>query len=167
MNSPSPEVDSIARYRHGAAHGWLMATAAAYGLYALFLLVEILDFLSLLHSKPPGESATYTVVHVTYFVVEMVVCLSLAFGFLLMRRGHGTAVGLACLLISVCRLALVYYLYLFTDAEYHWVPYIYKVANEFSDAARVVFLPMQVLFGLVAAWFCWRASEAAASAPAP
>jgi hypothetical protein len=159
MNSQTSESGAIPRFGNGTARQWLLVCAASYGLYALFLLIEVLDFLSLLHSKPPGESATYTIVHVTYFVVEMVVCLGLAFVFLLMPANthSGRIAGLACLAFSVGRLGLVYYLYLYTDGESHWVPFIYKVANEFSDAARVIFLPAQVLFGLVSGWFCWRA----------
>lgn len=142
-------------------NNWLRATAWVYGLYALFLLIEVLDFLSMLHSKPPGFSPTYDIVNVAYYVVDMVVCISLLFAFLLMRftdkKKYGSIVFF-CLLLASFRWVAVYYLYIFTTPEYRWVPYIYKVANAFSNAARILFLPLQVLFGYISAgvgWWAW------------
>lgn len=143
----------------------LYGCAALYGLYTAFLLIEVLDFLSLLHSPPPGGGPTYDLVNVAYYIVEMIVCIALTFGFLLLLvlPLSGTRVAYTCLLVCLFRIGLVYYLYVFTTREYRWVPYIYKVANDFSDIMRMLMLPSQIILGGVAAWFWWRKGNTVAA----
>ena len=61
-----------------SARSQAVTCSVLFGLYAFYLLIEVLDFLALLHSKEPDYSATYTIVHVAYFMVEMVICLGLS-----------------------------------------------------------------------------------------
>jgi hypothetical protein len=139
----------------------LLCTSVIYGFYAAFLLIEVLDFLSLLHSAPPGWHATYSIVNVAFSMVDMTICLSFGFAFLLLKlngRRRWTAV-LICLALTIARAGLIYYLYVNGGPSYRGVPYIYKTANVFSNPMRVVCLPLQVLFGFLSAVFCRPAME--------
>lgn len=138
--------------------GW---TFWAYALYALYLLLETLDFMDLLHSKPPDFSPTYDVVHVAYFMVDMIVCGFLALSFLLLRlhRPAGIATGVISAGMAVFRAGLAYYLYRYT-ADHQIAPFIYKVGNPFSDLIRGLFVPAQILLSLAAAITAfWRRPE--------
>lgn len=139
-------------------HRWLYANVAFYGIYGLFLLIEVLDFLEMLHAKPPGFSPTYDVVHVTFYMVEMTVCMLMAviFAQLKMSTIRGGALIFIGILTLIFRGALVYYLYLWTDPEYHWVPFIYKKANELSPLMRGLFVPLQLLAAVGLTWSAFR-----------
>lgn len=158
MSTQQLEPDQIVPDRLATAKVWLWLTVAAYAVFAVYSLIETLDFLSILHSKPPGEHATYTVVDVMYFLIETVVCISMALVFSLIKLNgrNGTLVGFVCLVIALARWGLAWYLYLYTDPEWHHVPFIHKVGSDFSDPMRVVFLSGQVIVGLITAWCCWR-----------
>jgi len=134
-----------------------------YGLYSFFLLIEILDFLSLLHTKPPGYSPTYRLVHVFYFLVDLIICLVITFYYVLLpspRMSNSYPKNLyGGILIAVFRMIIIYYLYIYTTPKYRWVPYIYKTANEFSNFVRILFLPSQIILGLVTSWFWWKNSR--------
>lgn len=133
-----------------------------YGIYSLFLLVECLDFLALLHTAEPGYHAAYTVVNVAFFIVELIVCASLTLGLLMLQISKEKSVVnvvLSILLITVIRLGLIYYLYLQTDANSNFTPYIYKQANGLSGLMRIVFLPLQIISSLLCAWVWVRAKH--------
>ncbi|MCU0354427.1 MAG: hypothetical protein MUD08_11930 [Cytophagales bacterium] len=140
------------------ANRLLFWCAALYGAYSLFLLIEVLDFLSMLHSKPPDYHPTYDLVNVTYYIVEMIVCLAMVFSYLALSvvPKSWKPVVYTCVAITLFRIVMVYYLYFFTTPEYRWVPYIYKKANELSPLVRTMFLPTQIILGAVSAWFWWK-----------
>jgi hypothetical protein len=167
MSTQPLEPDQIVPDRIAIAKVWLWLTVVAYAIFALYSLIETLDFLALLHSKPPGESPTYTVVDVMYFLIETVVCTTLALVFSLIKLNgrNGGLLGFVCLVIAFGRWGLAWYLYLYTDPEWHHVPFIHKVGSDFSDPMRVVFLSGQVIVGLISAWYCWR-SRAGSLTPA-
>lgn len=126
----------------------------SYGIYAFFLLIESIDFLAMLHTPEPGFSPTYNIVHAVFFVVELVVCGFLTLGLLQLYLTKDKKPSTAAIVISgitVFRCFLVYYLYWYSEPEVHFVPYIYKKANEFSGMFRGLFLPMQIIAGLLAA----------------
>lgn len=125
---------------------FLSLTAAAYLIYGVYMLVESFDFLAMLHSKPPDFHPTYSLVNVVYYIMEMIICISLGFGCLLLRMQQKVVVMLV--LILLFRIGIVYYLYFFTEPEYRWVPYIYKVGNDASKGVRVLFISLQLLFGI-------------------
>ncbi|MCK7556053.1 hypothetical protein MKQ70_13900 [Chitinophaga sedimenti] len=112
----------------------------------------------MLHAKPPGFSPTYDVVHVTFYMVEMTVCMLMAviFAQLKMSTIRGGALIFIGILTLIFRGALVYYLYLWTDPEYHWVPFIYKKANELSPLMRGLFVPLQLLAAVGLMWSAFR-----------
>lgn len=129
--------------------------AYAYGIYAVFLLLECIDFLSLLHTSEPGFHATYTIVHVAFFILELIVCSVLTLGLLLMliNPTKKTSTVIAVMLIlTVVRIGLVYYLYWYSEPKVHFVPYIYKKANDLSGIVRTILLPTQIISGFVCAW---------------
>ena len=130
-----------------------------FGLYSFYLLIEILDFLALLHTKKPDYSATYNIVHIAYFIVEMVVCLGLALwtGMLYQREGKNPVL-LANIFtaITIFRIVLVYYLYHYSEPVYHIVPYIYKIANPLSNFFRFSFIYIQILLTAITAVTCFR-----------
>jgi hypothetical protein len=129
--------------------------AWVYGIYAAFLLLECIDFLSLLHTKEPGFHATYDIVHVAFFMVEFTLCAALTLGLLLLmiyKEKTVATVIITILVISVLRAFLVYYLYWQSEPKVHFVPYIYKKANELSGPVRSIFLPLQIISGFVCAW---------------
>jgi hypothetical protein len=129
--------------------------AYAYGIYALFLLFECVDFLALLHTDEPGFHATYSIVHVAFFIVELIVCASLTLGFLLLLVTNDKMplkVVFIVLIITILRAGFIYYLYWQTEPKVHFIPYIYKKANDFSGIARGILLPLQVIGGIVCTW---------------
>jgi len=130
-------------------------TAYLYGIYALFLLLECIDFLSLLHTAEPGYHATYTIVHVAFFMLELIVYASLTLGlFVLLNSRYkkpGTVV-FTVLLITFLRMIMIYYLYWQTEPKVHFIPYIYKKSNDFSGIVRALLLPAQLISGIVCSW---------------
>lgn len=134
--------------------------AILYGVYSFFLLIEVLDFLSLLHTKTPNQTPTYTLINVVYVIIEMIICLVMTFYYAVLplptfsKSYRKTLYG--GLLVLVFRIVMVYYLYIYTTPEYRWVPYIYKTANALSDFMRIVFLPLPIILGVIASWFWWK-----------
>ncbi|WP_372053957.1 hypothetical protein P7L74_20235 [Tistrella mobilis] len=125
---------------------------AAYGGYAAFLLVEVLDFLALLRAPPQGMHATYDIVDVAFFMVEFIVCGLLALVFLTLRLAGrpGWPLAAACAALTLGRACLGWYLYLHIGSAEQITPFIYKDANAFSGIARMIFVPAQVVLGVVA-----------------
>lgn len=125
---------------------------AAYGGYAAFLLVEVLDFLALLRAPPQGMHATYDIVDVAFFMVEFIVCGLLALVFLTLRLAGrpGWPLAAACAALTLGRACLGWYLYIHIDPAEQITPFIYKDANAFSGMARMIFVPGQVVLGGVA-----------------
>lgn len=136
----------------------LSVCIAAYLLYAFFLLIECLDFSALLHSPEPGYHATYDIGNIIFYVIDMIACIT--FGLILMilnfaaNKKAGTVV-FAVLSITILRLGLIYYLYIFKEGSYQLTPFIYKNANWMSDFVRAVMLPLQMLAGIWATWL-WQ-----------
>ncbi|CAD0005135.1 hypothetical protein FLACHUCJ7_02237 [Flavobacterium chungangense] len=132
----------------------VLTSSILFGLYSFYLLIEILDFLALLHSKEPDYSATYNIVHVAYFIVEMVVCLGLGLwiGMLyLCKRKNPIALTSIFTSVTIFRIVIVYYLYHYSDTVYHSVPYIYKLANPLSNFFRFSFIYIQILLTAITA----------------
>lgn len=126
-----------------------------YGIYAFFLLVECIGFLGFLHTPTAGQHATYTLVHVAFFIVELILCASLTLGLLILQVSKEKSVltvVFTILAITLIRSALIYYIYCQTEPNGHFVPYIYKEANGLSTLMRVIFLPLQIITGLGCAW---------------
>jgi integral membrane sensor domain MASE1 len=125
---------------------------AAYGGYAAFLLVEVLDFLALLRAPPQGMHATYDIVDVAFFMVEFIVCglLALVFLTLSLAGRPGWPLAAACAALTLGRACLGWYLYLHIGSAEQITPFIYKDANAFSGMARMIFVPTQVVLGVVA-----------------
>lgn len=139
------------------------ASSVLFGLYAFYLLIEVLDFLALLHTKEPDYSATYNIVHVTYFIVEMVVCLGLALWIAMINLRRTKSYILPAILFSLIvlfRIILVYYLYHYSEPEYHFVPYIYKLANPLSNLFRFSFIYLQIIICIITAINYFRAAYA-------
>ncbi|MEJ7560770.1 MAG: hypothetical protein WKF66_20835 [Pedobacter sp.] len=127
----------------------------AYGLYGAYLVLECLDFLSLLHTPEPGFHATYELIHVAFFIVELIVYVALTLGFITLynqQEKKPITVVLVMLLITIFRIVMIYYLYWFSEPKVHFVPYIYKKSNELSGIIRGLFLPAQIIGGIVASW---------------
>ena len=131
--------------------------AILYGVYSFFLLIEVLDFLSLLHTKNPNQTPTYTLINVVYVIIEMIICLVITFYYTVLPLPTFSKsyrkILYGGLLVLVFRIIIVYYLYIYTTHEYRWVPYIYKTANALSDFMRIVFLPLPIILGVIASWF--------------
>ncbi|RYY30532.1 MAG: hypothetical protein EOP41_00435 [Sphingobacteriaceae bacterium] len=130
---------------------WLAISMAAYFFYAFFLLIECLDFSALLHSPEPGFHATYDIMNVLFYVIDLIICLS--FGLILMVIYFATekkpaTVIFTVITITLLRAGLIYYLYMFEEGSYQIAPFIYKKANEMSGIVRIMVLPVQVLAGL-------------------
>lgn len=141
----------------------LFTSSVLFGLYAFYLLIEVLDFLALLHSKEPGYSATYDIVHVAYFMVEMVVCLGLALWTRLLSLDKDKSLltlGSIMALITIFRVLLVYYLYHYSEPEYHFVPYIYKLANPLSNFFRFTFIYLQITITMICTVSAFRTFSA-------
>jgi len=141
----------------------MTSCAVLFGLYAFYLLIEVLDFLALLHSKEPDYSATYNIVHVAYFIVEMVVCLGLALWISVIKiRRYDNYIlpGIVLAAITLFRIVMVYYLYHYSEPTYHFVPYIYKLANPLSNFFRFSFIYLQIIMCLIASITCFRAVSA-------
>lgn len=139
--------------------------AILFSLYAFYLLIEVLDFLALLHSKEPEFSPTYDIVHVAYFIVEMAVVMGIGLwmGILYLARNKNyELMAFLFIFVTISRMAMVYYLYFYTNPTYHWVPYIYKKANELSDLFRFGFVFTQLLFCIFGIFMCIRVRAVAA-----
>ncbi len=127
----------------------------AYAIYALFLLLECIDFLSLLHTPDPGFHATYSVVHVAFFIIELIVYASVSLGLVILLNlddKKPSTVILILIVITVFRMVMIYYLYWQTDPKVHFIPYIYKKSNDFSGIIRGTLLPIQIISGLFCIW---------------
>ena len=155
MTEPIPRIPGANR---------LGLAAASYALFALFVMVEALDFLAFLDEPDEGFHATYDMTAVGFFFVEMTVCGFFAVAFALLRLGlaRGWSAVAACLTLTAIRVGLIWFLYL----DYH----IHKIANPFSEPMRAVFPLAQIVLGLVAAWAVRprpsRSADADAAAPA-
>lgn len=148
-----------------AARGLLTTAVVVYALYALYMVVEVLDFLALLHADGGEERATYSMVEVAFLMVEQGVCTAFALIFLLVRlharQGEGAVAAAAVL--TLIRACLAFYLYLWTNDDTHTVPFIYKEANPFSDLLRLTFVSAQLLVGMACIWACRRQRAVTAS----
>lgn len=123
-----------------------------YGIYALFLLLECVDFLAYLHTPSPGYHPTYNIVHVALFIVELIVYASITLGLTIQLNitdKKPATVITTILLITGIRMFMIYYLYWQTEPEVHFVPYIYKKSNELSGFVRGLMLPTQILWGII------------------
>jgi len=146
-----------------SARRQILSCSVLFGLYAFYLLIEVLDFLALLHSKEPDYNATYTIVHVAYFIIEMVVCLGLALWIAVInpkRTDNYILPGIILAVIRLLRIIMVYYLYHYSEPTYHFVPYIYKLANPLSNFFRFTFIYLQIIMALIASITCFRAYSA-------
>lgn len=126
-----------------------------YGLYAIFLLMECIDFLAYLHTPAPGFHATYSMVHVAFFIVELIVYISITLFFFILvnlTAKKPCTVVIAILLVTGIRIFMIYYLYWQTEPEVHFVPYIYKKSNGLSGLVRTLMLPSQIIWGVSSTW---------------
>lgn len=123
-----------------------------YGMYALFLLFECIDFLAYLHTPDPGHHPTYGIINVAFFIVELIVYASITLGFIIQLNvsdKRPETVISTVLLITAIRIFMIYYLYWQSEPEVHIVPYIYKKSNELSGFVRGLMLPAQILWGII------------------
>lgn len=120
-----------------------------YIVYGLFLMIETFDFLEMLHSKPPGYSPTYSLVHVIFYQMEMFICFLCAFTLIILvsTRQSLKMFFFMSLVLLIFRIGTVYYLY-FYETEERFVPFIYKRANDFSMLFRRTLVPGQLIVGL-------------------
>ncbi|WP_296146666.1 hypothetical protein [uncultured Flavobacterium sp.] len=140
-------------------NGYLGFCVFAYGFYALLMMMESIDFAEMLHSKPVGYSATYGPEHVMFLIIDFVICSILALLLLIMKNAQKRSAGAVIRMIvaiTLLRSFLIYYLYEYTDSESHFVPYIYKQANVFSNFYRFLFAFLQVLSGILCTWVWFR-----------
>lgn len=140
----------------------ILFSSILFGLYAFYLLIETLDFLALLHSKEPDYSPTYTIVHVAYIIVEMIVCMGLAiwiYIIYLSKASKNLVLGIIFTVVAFFRVILVYYLYHYSEPQYHFVPYIYKLANPLSNVFRFSFIYLQIFAVAVCAIKCFRVAN--------
>ncbi|WP_294276820.1 hypothetical protein [uncultured Chryseobacterium sp.] len=140
---------------YGSENNAIKLCAYLYGLYAVFLLIECIDFLSMLHTPDPGTHPTYDIVHVAFFIVELIVYAALTLGFVMLLNAENkkpATVIILVTLITAGRAFLDYYLYWYSEPKVHFVPYIYKTSNNFSDLVRATFLPAQLIAGLLCIW---------------
>ncbi|RYE23148.1 MAG: hypothetical protein EOP42_23560 [Sphingobacteriaceae bacterium] len=158
-----PEETNPSNLKHNnrieeAGHNSLGITIAAYFFYALFMLIECLDFSALLHSPEPGFHATYDINNVIFYVLDLIICVSFGLVLLIIYFAADKkpyTVIFTVITVTLLRAGLIYYLYMFKEGSYQIAPFIYKKANEMSDIVRTVVLPVQVLAGLICAWR-WR-----------
>lgn len=140
---------------YGSENNAIKLCAYLYGLYAVFLLIECIDFLAMLHTPDPGTHPTYDIVHVAFFIIELIVFTALTLGLVMLlnteNKKPATVISLITLM-TAGRAFLDYYLYWYSEPEVHFVPYIYKTSNDFSDFVRAVFLPAQLIAGLFCIW---------------
>jgi len=120
-----------------------------YIVYGLFMMIETFDFLEMLHSKPPGYSPTYSLVHVIFYQMEMFICFLCAFTLIILvsTRQSLKMFFFMSLVLLIFRIGTVYYLY-FYETEERFVPFIYKRANDFSMLFRRTLVPGQLIVGL-------------------
>jgi len=145
----------LAPSSHGLGQKAIYFCIYAYGLYAAYLVLECFDFLSLLHTPEVGFHATYDIIHVAFFIVELIVYAALTLGFITMyiySDKNPLTVVFVVLSITLIRIFMIYYLYWFSEPKVHFVPYIYKKSNELSGVVRGLLLPFQIICGLVCSW---------------
>ncbi|WP_316809400.1 hypothetical protein [Pedobacter agri] len=126
-----------------------------YGIYALFLLVECIDFLTYLHTPAPGHHPTYNLVHVAFVIVELIVHASITMGLIiLLNINNKTSASIVqtVMFITGIRAFMIYYLYWHTAPDIHFVPYIYKESNALSGFIRALMLPAQIIWGITCLW---------------
>lgn len=129
-----------------------------YFVYGLFLLVETFDFLEMLHTKSKDYSATYSLVNVIFYQMEMIICFLCGFSLVILvstRQTIKTLFSISILLL-IFRAATVYYLY-FYETEERWVLFIYKEANPFSTLFRNTLVPAQLIVSLIILWYGFKA----------
>jgi len=133
-----------------------------YGIYALILLFDCIDLLAYLHTPDPGSHPTYNIVHVAFFMIELIVYASITLGLIILlnipHKSAGTVIT-AVFLITAIRTFMIYYLYWQSEPEVHFVPYIYKKSNEFSGLFRGLLLPAQIIWGIICLWIWIRTGE--------
>lgn len=137
----------------------ILTCSILFGLYAFYLLIEVFDFLALLHSKEPDYNATYSIIHVTYFIVEMIICIVLAIWIYLIyisQKENYIRYSIIFTTIAIFRIILVYYLYHYSNPQYHFVPYIYKLANPLSNVFRFSFIYLQIIAVVVCAFTSFK-----------
>lgn len=135
-------------------NGFLRFCVLSYGIYALLMLMESLDFAALLHSPPEGFHATYDAVLVLFYIIEFAACMGFALFLTLLLLSswrNFMTVGIIVLILTAVRAYMIYYLYIYTDSD-HFVPFIYKKANLLSGVYRFVFLSLQVFSGILCGW---------------
>ncbi|MEO0526816.1 MAG: hypothetical protein AAFZ89_06295 [Bacteroidota bacterium] len=132
--------------------------AWAYGLYAFFVLTEIFYFLSLLHYRENEGTLIFSMVHVGYFMIEMIICIVLTFVYvLLMKNPDRFKSGYITLLAAtIFRCFIVYYFYIYSDEEGAATLYIYKIANAMSETMRTIFPYTQIILGILASVYFIR-----------
>lgn len=125
-----------------------------YFVYGLFLLIETFDFLEMLHTKPKDYHATYSLVNVIFYQMEMIICFLCGFSLIILvsTKQSFKTIFLVNVALLIFRASTVYYLY-FYETEERWVPFIYKEANPFSTLFRGTFVPAQLIVSLIAVWF--------------
>ena len=122
-------------------------------------MMESIDFAEMLHSKPLDYHATYGPEQVMFLIIDFVICSVLALLLLIIKNAQkrsAEAVIRMVVAITLLRSFLIYYLYEYTDSESHFVPYIYKQANVFSNFYRFLFAFLQVLSGILCAWIWFK-----------
>jgi len=135
-------------------NGFLRFCVISYGLYALLMLMESVDFAALLHSPPKGIHATYDASHVLFYIIDFAACTGFALFLMMLLVSHWRnfmTVGILVLLLTALRSYMIYYLYIYTDSD-HFIPFIYKKANLLSGVYRFVFLFLQVFSGVLCGW---------------
>lgn len=140
---------------YGSENNAIKLCAYLYGLYAVFLLIECIDFLAMLHTPDLGTHPTYDIVHVAFFIVELIVFTALTLGLVMLLNTENKKPATVITLITLMtagRAFLDYYLYWYSEPAVHFVPYIYKTSNDFSDFVRATFLPAQLIAGLFCIW---------------
>ena len=133
----------------------------SYGFYAFFILLEIFYFLALLHCRD-HEGLIFSMVHVGYFIVEMIICLVLTYVFIRLKdkKEIDNTYLTTAILATLSRAIIIYYLYFFTNpnAEVQ-VPYIYKIAYLISKPVRNLFTFSQVILGIILSIALFRNSR--------
>jgi len=125
-----------------------------YLIYGLLFLIETFDFLEMLHTKPKDYHATYSLVNVVYYQMEMIICFLCGFSLIILVSTKQTVktIFLVNIFLLIFRASTVYYLY-FYETEERWVPFIYKKANSFSALFRGTFVPAQLIVSVIAIWY--------------
>ncbi|MGD1840479.1 MAG: hypothetical protein ACFB0B_06225 [Thermonemataceae bacterium] len=136
------------------ARRYLRYNAFLYGLYAFYMLTEVLDLAQLLFVRP--ENATYDLVYVIFHMAEFITCTALAFVFVIaaLQMSDTKYVILLCVIVLLFRIGIVYYFYFYQEPLHQRTPFIYKQPTEISRSVRRLFITLQ-LIGNVLVIFLW------------